>query len=91
MRSVFSLDILLLDAMSHWPALNKWLDVNYLISLAGSRTVPIELGSQYSDENWSQKLMTLKEFITDYYLKDSKVVGYLAQHDLLHQVITSER
>lgn len=49
--------------------------------------MPVELGSQYSDENWSQKLMTLKEFIEKHYLQqEAEVVGYLAQHDLLHQV-----
>lgn len=72
--------------MSHWPACTKWIDINYLLSVAGNRTVPVELGSQYSDENWSQKLMTLKDFIQDYYLKDSEIVGYLAQHNLLNQV-----
>lgn len=75
------------ESINHWPALRKWLDVSYILSLAGERTVPIEIGSQYSDENWSQKLMTLKEFVEKYYLSDSGTVGYLAQHNLLDQVL----
>ncbi|KRT86086.1 hypothetical protein AMK59_193, partial [Oryctes borbonicus] len=49
------------DSINHWPALTKWTNISYILNIAGNRTVPIEIGSQYSDENWSQKLMTLKE------------------------------
>ena len=35
----------------------------YLKRVAGARTVPIELGSRYTDEGWSQGLMTLSQFI----------------------------
>lgn len=66
--------------------MKKWTDVNYLLTVAGERTVPIELGSHYADENWSQKLMTLKEFIRNYYLDSTDDVGYLAQHNLFDQV-----
>ncbi|CAH1119822.1 unnamed protein product [Phaedon cochleariae] len=72
--------------MEHWPASKKWLDINYLLKIAGDRTVPIEVGSHYVDENWSQKLMTLREFITRHYLSDSGNVGYLAQHNLFEQI-----
>lgn len=47
--------------------------LSYLKQIAGSRTVPVELGSRYTDEDWSQKLMTLAEFIDAYV--DTKV-GY---------------
>ncbi|KAB0792258.1 hypothetical protein PPYR_14217 [Photinus pyralis] len=73
------------DCISHWPAVTKWPDVNYLLELAGSRTVPIEIGSHYADENWTQKLMSLREFIYDHYL-DSSSLGYLAQHNLFDQI-----
>lgn len=76
----------MLDCTSHWPAREKWLDVNYLLKIAGDRTVPVEIGSHYADENWSQKLMTLKEFIRKYYLGDADDMGYLAQHNLFEQV-----
>ncbi|GJQ79024.1 hypothetical protein Trydic_g185 [Trypoxylus dichotomus] len=74
------------DSISHWPALNKWPNISYILNIAGGRTVPVEIGSQYSDENWSQKLMTLREFIEKYYLSDTSTIGYLAQHNLLDQI-----
>lgn len=43
--------------------------VDYIRQVAGSRTVPVELGSRYTDEGWSQTLMTVEEFIT-HYLED---------------------
>lgn len=72
--------------MSHWPASKNWLDLNYLLKLAGDRTVPIEIGSHYADENWSQKLMTLRDFIKEYFLSGGPQIGYLAQHNLFEQV-----
>ncbi|XP_017777982.1 PREDICTED: lysine-specific demethylase 8-like [Nicrophorus vespilloides] len=78
--------VIMQGCMCHWPACSKWLNLKYLLKIAGGRTVPIEIGSSYSDTNFSQKLMTLKEFVDEYYLKTSKDIGYLAQHDLLNQV-----
>lgn len=72
--------------MVHWPATTKWCDVKYLLQVAGERTIPVEIGSHYADENWSQKLMTLKEFVTKHYLDDNDSLGYLAQHNLFDQV-----
>jgi len=68
--------------------MNYKFSIDYIISLAGKRTVPIELGSKYTDENWSQKLMTIEQFIEEFILIDSnsKVKGYLAQHPLFDQV-----
>ena len=40
--------------------------LDYLKQIAGPRTVPIELGSRYTDNEWTQKLMTLSEFITNH-------------------------
>ncbi|CAH0546362.1 unnamed protein product [Brassicogethes aeneus] len=75
------------SCMKHWPASTKWLDVNYILKIAGDRTVPIEIGSHYVDENWSQKLMTLKDFIHKHYLSDDDGdIGYLAQHNLFEQI-----
>ena len=63
------------------------------MNLAGQRTVPIELGSKYTDQNWSQQLMTIEEFIQSYVLNEGRsagaaetVTGYLAQHPLFDQV-----
>lgn len=81
--------ILIKNSMDHWPALEKWKDMDYLIAKAGSRTVPIELGSQYTSENWSQNLIKFEDFVRNYVLKnikDSEDVAYLAQHDLFDQI-----
>lgn len=42
--------------------------IEYLRSVAGCRTVPVEVGSRYTDEDWSQTLLTVNEFIDKYIL-----------------------
>lgn len=59
--------------------------------MAGPRTVPVELGSRYTDHEWSQKLMTVSEFIdkhvlADHHGKAKLPKAYLAQHQLFDQV-----
>uniref|UniRef100_A0A1A8EUV3 Lysine-specific demethylase 8 n=1 Tax=Nothobranchius korthausae TaxID=1143690 RepID=A0A1A8EUV3_9TELE len=86
--------VILEGIIDHWPALNNrpW-SLEYLRSVAGCRTVPVEVGSRYTDEDWSQTLLTVNEFIDKYILEkvqDSqsgeKAVGYLAQHQLFDQI-----
>lgn len=73
--------------MNHWPALQKWTDMNYLVAAAGSRTVPVELGTSYAGSDWSQQLMSLRDFVTQHvtHCSDGRA-GYLAQHQLFDQV-----
>ncbi|KAG9407086.1 Lysine-specific demethylase 8 [Aphanomyces cochlioides] len=87
--------VIITGAMDHWPAMGKthegsrsWADLDYLRRVAGMRTVPIEIGSSYLDDNWSQSLMPLKDFIDQYVLKPSSSSprGYLAQHALFEQI-----
>nr|XP_060642409.1 bifunctional peptidase and arginyl-hydroxylase JMJD5 [Anolis sagrei ordinatus] len=72
--------------VSHWSCMKKW-SVAYLRQVAGSRTVPVELGSRYTDQEWSQALMTVGEFI-DRYVENEfpDRTGYLAQHQLFEQI-----
>uniref|UniRef100_A0A8C6T6K7 JmjC domain-containing protein 5 n=1 Tax=Neogobius melanostomus TaxID=47308 RepID=A0A8C6T6K7_9GOBI len=81
--------VILERTIDHWPALNDrpW-SIEYLRSVAGCRTVPVEVGSRYTDEEWSQTLTTVNEFIDKFILnKDQgKGVGYLAQHQLFDQI-----
>lgn len=82
--------IILQDMMEHWPATNsrQW-SFNYLKEVAGNRTVPVEIGSRYTDESWTQKLMTINEFVSDYITdggNDCKNIAYLAQHQLFDQI-----
>lgn len=78
--------VILLDSMDHWPALKKW-NTDYLKEVAGCRTVPIEIGSKYTEESWSQTLMLMSEFIERFIEAPSgRDVGYLAQHELFDQI-----
>jgi lysine-specific demethylase 8 len=87
---------IVLDALvKHWPAVTKWRDGAYLDEIVGDRTVPVELGKTYVDDAWSQKLMTMREFMDAYVDGDDDEstrrasggadVGYLAQHELFEQ------
>ena len=81
--------VILQGVMDHWPARthHRWT-VDYLKRTAGCRTVPIELGSRYTEEDWTQKLMNVGEFI-DKHVVNSNMggdVGYLAQHQLFDQI-----
>ena len=59
--------VVLKDTIGYWPALTtrRW-SLDYLRRVAGCRTVPIEIGSRYTDDDWSQSLMTLNDFINKY-------------------------
>uniref|UniRef100_A0A672G0X7 Lysine-specific demethylase 8 n=1 Tax=Salarias fasciatus TaxID=181472 RepID=A0A672G0X7_SALFA len=61
--------VILEGVIDHWPALSQhpW-SIEYLRSVAGCRTVPVEVGSRYTDEDWSQTLLTVNEFIDKYVL-----------------------
>jgi hypothetical protein len=77
-------------------------DLEYLKKVAGMRTVPIEVGKTYLEETWSQKLMTLGDFIDQHVGPSSgptsgpsgpssdesspKPTGYLAQTQLFDQI-----
>ncbi|KAK6169126.1 hypothetical protein SNE40_020238 [Patella caerulea] len=79
--------VVITAAIDYWPAMstNKW-SLDYIKKVAGTRTVPIELGSKYTEESWSQTLMTVKEFIENYIENHKSTKGYLAQHQLFDQI-----
>ena len=80
----------LLDCLTDWPAVRPgprhWTPAR-LVRLAGHRTVPVEIGRNYTDHGWTQRLMTVRQFADQYLapLAPSQP-GYLAQHRLLEQV-----
>ncbi|XP_058836065.1 bifunctional peptidase and arginyl-hydroxylase JMJD5-like isoform X1 [Topomyia yanbarensis] len=86
--------VLLRGVIDDWPAMQRWHDPNYLIELAGERTVPVEIGSQYSNEDWSQGLVKFKDFLFDNLgppssgdkPQNSGKRAYLAQHELFDQI-----
>ncbi|KAG2455877.1 KDM8 demethylase, partial [Polypterus senegalus] len=80
--------IIIEGIIEHWPAFkeHQW-SIKYLREVAGCRTVPVELGQRYTDEDWSQTLMTVNNFIDKHIINQEKYgVGYLAQHQLFDQV-----
>lgn len=77
------------DAMKNWPAMQKidgqqkW-NLLYLYRSCYYRKVPIEIGSKYDDDNWTQKLMTIGSFVEE--LLNQKKTLYLAQHQIFDQI-----
>lgn len=87
------------DLMAGWPALTDrpWRQPDYLLSktFGGRRLVPVEVGRSYVDEGWGQELIQFKAFLAKYVAPGldasadpdtTRQVGYLAQHNLFHQV-----
>lgn len=58
--------VVITGAIDHWPALARWADPAYLLSVAGNRTVPVEVGGHYMSDAWGQSLMTLREFFAQH-------------------------
>ncbi|XP_007948472.1 bifunctional peptidase and arginyl-hydroxylase JMJD5 [Orycteropus afer afer] len=77
--------VILEGVANHWPCMKKW-SLEYIQEIAGCRTVPVEVGSRYTDEEWSQTLMTVNEFISRYIVNEPRGIGYLAQHQLFDQI-----
>jgi hypothetical protein len=44
----------------------RWSNLEYLKSVAGRRTVPIEVGRDYLHPDWSQKLITFNDFVDQF-------------------------
>ncbi|XP_070940386.1 bifunctional peptidase and arginyl-hydroxylase JMJD5 isoform X4 [Macaca nemestrina] len=61
--------VILKGVADHWPCMQKW-SLEYIQGIAGCRTVPVEVGSRYTDEEWSQTLMTVNEFISKYIVNE---------------------
>ncbi|KAM0755205.1 Clavaminate synthase-like protein [Meredithblackwellia eburnea MCA 4105] len=77
----------------HWPASTHWHSFEYLSRIAGpGRVVPVEVGRNYTDENWGQRIVGFDEFLDSlrgHGLREEGEEGegemYLAQHDLFRQ------
>lgn len=80
--------VILTECINHWPALKLWTQKDYLIRMAGNRTVPIEIGQNYTTENWSQDLVKFRKFFERQLLCNDhpERIEYLAQHNLFEQI-----
>ncbi|KZS95665.1 Clavaminate synthase-like protein [Sistotremastrum niveocremeum HHB9708] len=75
--------------VNHWPAVSRWDSLDYLYRVGGrGRVVPVEIGSDYTSEDWTQRFMPWHDFLdrmfSDSPSEPSETV-YLAQHSLLTQ------
>jgi len=78
---------------SDWAAMKEnhdWSRPSYLLSVAGpGRVVPVEIGADYRQDNWSQELMEWEDFLKRIGMleggSDDDRPVYLAQHDLFSQ------
>ncbi|KAJ7566847.1 hypothetical protein O6H91_02G121000 [Diphasiastrum complanatum] len=80
--------VILTNAISHWSALRKWKNVDYLQDVAGDRTVPVEVGKHYLMPEWKQELVPFSELLKHIYEAQgsSTTCTYLAQHPLFEQL-----
>ncbi|CCM05039.1 uncharacterized protein FIBRA_07241 [Fibroporia radiculosa] len=77
--------------ISDWPAMTQhpWESPAYLRSVSGpGRVVPIEVGSDYRNDDWTQQMMSWDNFLDALQPNRSQKgqpILYLAQHNLLTQ------
>lgn len=86
-RSVASRPFIVPGYATGWPALNEhpWHSTHYLLSVSGpGRVVPVEVGSDYRTDDWSQKIMGWDDFVTSL-TRPSNEMLYMAQHNLFLQ------
>jgi lysine-specific demethylase 8 len=67
--------VILCNAISSWPALQKWRDVQYLKQMAAGRLVPVETCAgkdatqTYLTDTWEQQVMSFGDFVDSYVTK----------------------
>ena len=51
--------VVIVHGIDHWPAFGerRW-STAYFKEVSGYRTIPVEIGARYTDDSWSQSLMT---------------------------------
>ncbi|KAL7753685.1 hypothetical protein RI367_000616 [Sorochytrium milnesiophthora] len=57
--------LIIRGGVAWWPAVNSW-SVERFVQEFGQRVVPVEIGSSYVDNEWTQRLMTVQDFMLDY-------------------------
>ena len=86
-RSIASRPFIVPGHATDWPALNEhpWHSTQYLRTASGpGRVVPVEVGSDYRTDDWSQKIMGWDDFVTSLSQPSNEVL-YMAQHSLFLQ------
>ena len=83
----------------HWPAVDKTSERKWslerLMRQAAHRSVPVEIGRRYTDDTWTQEVMTLNEFVKEHVAGsdcgggahvEARRTAYLAQHNVFRQI-----
>ena len=86
-RSIASRPFIVPGHAADWPALNEhpWHSTHYLRTVSGpGRVVPVEVGSDYRTDDWSQEIMGWDDFLASLTQPSDKAL-YLAQHSLFLQ------
>ena len=87
--------VILCNAMTTWPALRKWCDMDYLKKRAAERLVPVEIydakdaSQTYLTDTWQQQVMSFGDYMDNFLLSEDKCDnerGYLAQYQLFEQI-----
>ena len=90
--------VIICGAISSWPALNKWSNIEYLKSKAAGRLVPVETYDKkdatqtYLTDTWEQQVMSFGDFVDNYIVSaggpesEEEERGYLAQYQLFEQI-----
>ncbi|TPX66859.1 hypothetical protein SpCBS45565_g04243 [Spizellomyces sp. 'palustris'] len=74
---------ILIQGAIEWPALKLWQNPSYIAKQAANRTVPIEIGKDYTEREWTQGFVRIGEWLEEVVKGRG---GYLAQYDLFAHV-----
>ncbi|KAE8665099.1 putative lysine-specific demethylase JMJD5 [Hibiscus syriacus] len=55
--------VIITDCMAHWPATTRWNDMDYLRTVAGDRTVPVEVGKITYVQIGSKSILHFPSFL----------------------------
>jgi lysine-specific demethylase 8 len=87
--------IVVTHAIDDWPAITEgpllWqsnIDKIMQDAIGLDRHVPIEIGRAYTDDRWSQQILSVRKFLQSMLPHDGRDAGkyYLAQHGLARQI-----
>lgn len=66
--------VILKGIANTWAAGAKWKDPRYFATHFGKSSVPIEVNGHYLQSNWTQKMVSFKDFIEKYITLENKSV-----------------
>ena len=81
--------VLIKGGVSHWPALTRWLDKEYLRRIAGKATVPVEIGGQYLSSNMQRADMPLELYLDYLEAADAMAEGDVPEEQMAYMAQAS--